>query len=699
MSPARPGLEGRIGCVLALTSAIAAGPAIAWAGIPQLPIHAIQGAAGASPVAGSWVMTRDNVVTAVGAAGFFIQTPDARADGNPDTSEGLFVYTGRAPGMRVGDRVDVSGKVTEFFGFTELSDSPLVAVKGAAPLPAPIRFDARRPSPDPARPSCAVEYECREGMRIEIVGGAVGGPNQRFQADPIGEVHVTAGPDRPFREAGAAFPGLGLPPIPAWDGNPEVFELDPDALGLPNRIIPAGSSFDATGVLAFEFGGFELWPTEIEVRPAPLPRAVRSRAPGEFTIGTLNLLRLFDDVNDPPGLDAQGRRREDEVVSADEYRVRRSKLARAIVEVLGAPDILGVQEAEKIEVLQALAAEIAVLDPEVRYAPYLLEGNDVGTIDIGVLARDTVRVNRIDQVGADEVLSADGSLLHDRPPLLLDADYVGSGGAFRVLVLVVHLRSLLGIDEEPGADRVRRKRLEQAQSVAGTVQAIQRDEPEAPLVVLGDFNAYEFTDGYVDVVGQIRGWFDPAASLLSGPDLVDPDLTEEIERLPPGERYSFVFDGTAQALDHALTSRAMAPWISGIAYGRGNADAALALSDDDQTPLRASDHDGLVLFVMTDGDGDGVPDDRDRCPGTKIPETAPAEGLREGRFALIDSDLAFDTLPKRGKAPAGFFSLADTAGCSCEQIALALKLGKGAVKHGCAASRMRRWIGLIGKGM
>ncbi len=691
-------IEGPIAFLLALAGAVSDVPGLAHADIPVLEIHEIQGSNLSSPFAGQTVVTRDNVVTAVGAAGFFIQTPEDRSDADPDTSDGLFVYLGRAPTVSVGDLVDVQGKVTEFFGFTELSDSPLVTVKGAAPLPRAIRFDASLPSPDPSRSSCAVELECYEGMRIEIVGGTVCGSNQRFGGDLIAEVHVTAGPDRAMREAGVAFPGVMTPPIPTWDGNPEVFELDPDALGLPNRSIPAGSSFDASGVLAFEFGGYELWPTELSVTPVALPRAVRPREPGEFTIGTLNLHRLFDDVNDPPGHDALGRARDDDVASAAEYRTHRSKLARYIVEVLGAPDILGVQEAEKVEVLLALAGDLALLDPALSYAPFLIEGNDPGTIDAGFLVRDTVRVDGIDQLGAEEILSVDGSLLHDRPPLLLQATYLGNGASFPILVMVLHLRSLLGIDEAATADRVRRKRLEQAQSVARMVQEIQGADPGSRLVVLGDFNAFEFTDGYVNVVGQIRGSFDPAQSLLFGPDLVDPELTDEVERMEPGERYSFVFEGSAQALDHALTSKALAPWVRGAAYGRGNADATVQLEDDASTPLRASDHDGLILFLTNDTDVDGVPDDLDRCPGTRVPETSPIDGLGAGRYALIDADALFDTIPKGRKSPARTFSLIDTAGCSCEQIVQALDLSKSHLRRGCAASKMRRWVELVGKG-
>jgi len=120
-----------------------------------------------------------------------------------------------------------------------------------------------------------------------------------------------------------------------------------------------------------------------------------------------------------------------------------------------------------------------------------------------------------------------------------------------------------------------------------------------PLAVVGDFNAYEFTDGYVDVTGQIAGDFDPSLSLVSGPDLVDPNLDVRVLRLLPEERYSFNFEGNGQVLDHSLTSAAAAPYARDMIYGRGNADAARIFLDDDATVLRASDHDGFVQFFST----------------------------------------------------------------------------------------------------
>jgi len=666
-------------------------------------IFEIQGSGPASPYAGQAVITQNNVVTAVGPNGFFMQTPSDRSDGDIDTSDGIYVFTGGAPTVAAGDLVDVTGSVAEFFGFTEFTGSPEVTLLGSGgTLPPAVIFDASTPSPNPMTPSCAIEMECYEGMLVKIAHGTVTGPNQGFRSDPIAEIHITAGPERTFRETGIEFPGLV--DLPVWDGNPEVFELDPNKLGLPNLLIPAGSSFSAIGAIGFEFGGYELWPTELTVDEAPLGQAVRERQRAEFTIGSLNMFRIFDDFDDPADMSVPGRTRDDFVASSEEYAVRRAKFADYIVNVLGAPDILAVQEVEKLGVLEDLATDIAALpDSTVNYSALLVEGNDIGTIDVGFLVRDNVAVDAITQINKDEILEFDMSLLHDRPPLLLEGRIVGDGADYPIAVMVVHNRSLGGIDSSRSGERVRAKRLAQAQSIALKIQELQTDDPAIRLVVVGDFNAFEFTDGYVDVVGQIAGTANPAENLLSGPDEVTPDLINQVLSVAPEERYSFNFRGNAQVLDHALTSQALDSSIRGLEYGRGNSDAAADLINDIGTPLRSSDHDGLVLFVTKDLDNDGVNDDADMCPGTVIPETL-TRGLGVKRFALIDDDFDFDTVlrkrhlqriwkwKQKGKRGHLQYSTVDTAGCSCTQIASALGLGKGHTKHGCSNGVMRHWI-------
>ena len=564
-------------------------------------IFEIQGSGLTSPFDGQVITTLDNIVTAVGPEGFFMQTPDARDDSDPLTSNGIYVFTTTTPTVAAGDQVDVTGEVVEFFDFTEFANNPMVTVDNSGnALPTLITFDATTPSPDPTTPSCdgvggdidTMNFECFEGMRVEITNGAVASGNQGFGSDPLAEVFVVADATRPFREPGIEFPGM--PGLPVWDGNPEIFELDPDKLGLPNQEIPGGSMYDAVGVLGFEFGGYELWPTSLTIIEDPLVEPVRAATSNEMTIGTLNLFRLFDDVDDP----ADGGR-DDEVIPTAEYQRRLTKFSQFIREVMLAPDILAVQEAEKLGVLEALAAEIQADDPAITYSAYLVEGNDIGTIDVGFLVRSTVQVDEVTQLGKDETLSLDGSPLHDRPPLLLEATYMGSTMPKPIAVMNVHNRSLSGIES---SNRVRQKRLEQAQSIAEKVQDFQTTNPGTGLAVTGDFNAFQFTDGFVDAVGQIAGDFDPNDNLLSGPDLVDPNLSKLVTTLPAEEQYSFIFGGSAQVLDHMLTTQLLTGDVRGLQYGRSNADAPDILIEDDTTPARASDHDGLVLYVDTSGD-------------------------------------------------------------------------------------------------
>jgi predicted extracellular nuclease len=661
-----------------------------FAGCPvTAEIYEIQGDGFSSPLEGRLVSTDADVVTAVAPDGFFMQTPAAESDFDVDTSDGIFVFTGGPPGVAVGDLVDVTGDVQEFFGFTEFGFGSSVRVTGTGPVPPPVSFNAAVPSPDPLAPSCAIEYECYEGMLVEIAEGTVTGPNQRFGVDPIAEVHIVARAGRAFREPGIEFPGIAG--YPEWDGNPEVFELDPDKLGLPNRIIPAGSTFSATGVLGFEFGGYELWPASLTVDPALLPVAVRPRDPGEFTVGTLNLFRLGASI---------------------------SKISAYVREVMGSPDILALQEIQDIAELQAIADQVSLDDPTVSYTAYLEEGNDVGGIDVGFLTRESIQVDAISQVDPHATfvnpLTREDDILHDRPPLLLQGSCQLEFGSFPIAAMTVHNRSLGGIDGAEG-ERVRVKRLRQAESIAAKVQDLQTADPGVQLVVLGDLNAFEFSDGFVDAVSVIEGDFDPADSFVCSEavclgDLVEPNLDNQVLGLDAAERYSFIFRGSAQVLDHALTSVGLADDVTGAQYGRGNADAAVDLINDDTTPenipLRASDHDGLVVYISKDEDLDGVPNNLDACPGTVIPESVPTIVLRPNHWALLDEDGQFDTSPPPGHDPARgairglggpglSFDLGDTAGCSCEQIIAAQELGRGHEKFGCSNSAMLDWVALV----
>src|SRR5690606_25111646 len=137
-----------------------------------VPVHAIQGAGASSPLLGQTVIT-SAIVTAVRNNGFFIQMPDAEADANPLTSEGVFVFTSAAPSVDVvvGNRVQVRGEVQEYVPSQDPAQPPLTELGGPLvvtlvstgnPLPVPVELTAA--FPDPA--GDFDQLERLEGMRV-----------------------------------------------------------------------------------------------------------------------------------------------------------------------------------------------------------------------------------------------------------------------------------------------------------------------------------------------------------------------------------------------------------------------------------------------------------------------------------------------------------------------------------------------------
>ncbi len=619
-------------------------------------IHDIQGTGLAGPLVNQPVLTLNNVVTGRGPQGFTMQAPDARADADPNTSEGIYVFTSSTPTVFVGDMVNVSGTALEFNGLTEIGSATVTFVSSGNPLPTAVEFNATVPSSDPANPTCVTSgsnYECFEFMRVHIADGLVSTGNQRFGSpatESFAEVFITANGRRGVRE-----PGLLYPLVPTagnlaagqWDGNPELFELDADYFGaVPvDTPITGGTRFSATGVMGYDFGDYELWATEFTVtQAAQVPRPVRaSNGSADLRIGSFNMLRYCDTTNNGTGSDPCLA----PTPTVDGFNYKVARLSRYVSEVLLLPDVLGVVEVENLAVLQALATRIQA-DTGVVYSARLEEGNDIGGIDVGFLVRnDRVTIDTVTQLGKtltwNDPTGSPTALLHDRPPLLLEATFTANGN-IPFGVMVVHPKSRSCVDQTGGAscvqadvDRNRLKRFNQGKYHAEQIQAFQLAHPGRILTVVGDFNDYQFSDGWTHMLGMMEGKHDDAANLLdyAGNTVVSPSLWNAVMSVPENERYSFLFTEnfgtfqgfntrdlpTQQSLDHALLNVTARRLFAGFDYGRAANDApnewerlcnviptlpATVPPGCPNIAIGVSDHDGLVFVLATDrifGDG------------------------------------------------------------------------------------------------
>jgi uncharacterized protein len=589
-------------------------------------IHDIQGPGLRSPVEGQFVATR-GIVTAVKFNGFFVQTPDAQADTDPATSEGLFVFTGGTPsGLNAGDAVKVTGTVQEFVPSgdpnsppaTELIVPTWTVLSSGNVLPAPVTLTAADTSPT----GTIEQLERFEGMRVHVGALRVIAPTQASFVDEQDAEStsngvfygVIDGIARPFREPGIEVPNPRPAGVPRFDANPERLRVDSDGLlgGVKLEVTTGALLSDVTGPLDYGFRTYTILPDpaappsvsgNASATPVPEPGA------NEFTVASFNMERFFDTVDDP-GVG-------DPVLTSDAFANRLGKASLAIRNVMRTPDILGVEEVENLSTLQALATKVnndavAAGQPNPSYQAYLEEGHDVGGIDSGFLVKaarvSVTDVTQIDvtPIGTQPATYVNPStglpeLLNDRPPLVLRAEVPVPGGTpFPVTIIVNHLRSLSGVDDATDGPRVRAKRAAQAEYLASLIQA--RQTAGERVVSVGDYNAYQFSDGYVDSLGTIRGDPTPAANVvLASPDLVNPDLTDLVETLVPEQRYSYSFDGHAQVLDHVLVSTTMLSRFSRFHYARNDADFPESYRNDPYRPERLSDHDMPVAYFMLPG--------------------------------------------------------------------------------------------------
>ena len=602
-------------------------------------IGEVQGEKNASPFEGQSVRLT-GIVTARLKGGFFLQTPDEKTDANPNTSEGIYVFTkSEPPGeAAIGNLISVTGTVEEFRPKTELLSLPItelsmfkdrdtikVISKGNA-LPKPIVLTLAD-----FNKNLLDALEKYEGMRVQadelmVVAPTNGRVNDKTAASESNGVFyaVLKGLPRPFREPGIELYDYVLltdkdkekmkkdyPKIPIFDNNPERIRIESAAqLGAQTIDTTTFSTIkNLTGVLHYAYRAYAIL-TDVDskhaisgaVKAMPLP------APNErqFSVAGTNLENLFDDEDDPAI--------KEDIVTKEAFQKRLKKISLAVRDYMKTPDVIGVIEAENLAVLKKLADRInadavAANQPNPKYEAYLIDGNDGRGIDSGFLVKSArVKVIEVKQLGKEDKFknpnTKEEDNLNDRPPLMLRAsiDDAKIGKPFEFTAIVNHLKSFLGVDDpKDGGARVRLKRRLQAEFLAKTVQERQTANPQERIILLGDFNAYQFNDGIGDIIGTIKGTPAPKESVMNfSEDLVNPDLTNLVDLIKAEQKYSYSFDGNAQVLDHILVNQAMKNHIGGFGYARLNADFPETYRNDETRVERFSDHDAAIAYFKFD---------------------------------------------------------------------------------------------------
>ncbi len=553
--------------------------------LTRMYIHEVQGAQHLSPYVGQHVENVYGIVTVTDSRGFWMQTPDADVDDSDATSEGIYTYVGSGgPGVSKGDEVLVTADVSEYYpggygtgnlSITELSHPSVITLSSGNPLPsATILGNGGRippnmiidndstgdvnstPNFDPDQDGIDF-YESVEGMLVQINDAQAVGPTSKYGEIPVvGDKGANA----------SVLTVRGGITIRPDDFNPERIIID-DALYSDEPKVTTGDQFSGPiiGVMHYSYGNFKV------LNPDPLPPVVSAGLTQEFTkpsYGQLTVATFNVENLDPGDSDAkfQG-------------------LATIIASNMRAPDIIGVEEVQDNNgpsddgtvdasaTFQKLIAAIQAAGGPTYDFRQINPLNDEdggqpgGNIRVGFLFRPD-RVTFVDHPGGDATTPTDVQLTANGPELTLSPGRVDpnnpafSGDAalgyeasrkslagefifqgYKVFVIVNHFKSKGGDDHlfgrvQPPVQNTLPQRKAQAQAINAFAQKILDVDPNANIVVVGDLNDFDFSDTLMALKGDI--------------------LPNLVEHLPRQDRYSFIYNGNSQQLDHALSSKNMA---------------------------------------------------------------------------------------------------------------------------------------------
>ena len=574
----------------------------------------VQGAGSHVAIAGSVIVEATVTATYLGSTklnGFYIQDALADSDGDPTTSDGIFVYCPSCDAVSAGDRVRVEGDAGEFFGQSQIS-ADSVDVLGAGAVPAPVIV--ARPIEAQSLAEVDADYERFEGMLVTLPEPFT--VTETFNLGRFGEILLSAeGRLRQFTDAN--MPSAEGLEIHVLDRAQRVLLLDDGSTqqnpeptpypvnGLTFETSPRGGDVlpVLTGVLGYGFSQWRIQPV------APLsqyaferenPRAELTTDPTGLRIASFNVLNYFTTIDTGAPicgpLADQGCRGAD---SAEEFERQQTKLVAAIC-ALDA-DILGLMEIENSP--SALANLTEAVNAEC--AGY--EGLDYDAVNAGTLGGDAIAVamlfrpERVAAVGAPNVLDTpaftnpNGSAVDKNRPALAQAFHAGAGEPFTVVVN--HLKSK-GSNCADGSDANDDDTQTGQGNCNGTRTQAMREQLDwldtiatnGRVLLLGDLNAYRNEDPIT--LTEARGYT----------DLLDLWLGDDA--------YTFVFNGEWGYLDHALASDALLAEVVGVQTWSINADEVRLLDYNSEfkpsnyldalyqaDPWRASDHDPVIVTL------------------------------------------------------------------------------------------------------
>jgi 5'-nucleotidase len=574
-------------------------------------IAEVQGTGAATPLAGTRV-TVEGIVTADhrtgGYNGIYVQTAGSGGDRPvaPGTaSDAVFVYlpTGTALSVAVGDRVRVSGTANEFNAFTQLSiaaKSDVQVCAHDATLPAPVPLSL--PLADEAR-------ESAEGMLVAPIGAYT--VSDVYNTNRYGEIVLAAGAGparvptdvaRPRTEAAAQVKAANrLGRILLDDGrttNLSSAGLAPPYLSKsdPVRVGDTVESF-APAVLAFGFGEWRLQPTTpIDADTPATARTTfkdtnpRTAAPvdvgGDIRLASFNVLNYFVHF----GGEARG------ATDAAALAKQQAKIVSAITSMDA--DVVALMEIENSvrfnpddpqQALKTLVGALNAVDGAgtwdyVRSPAELPAPAQQDVITTAIIFKPAT----VTPEGASRSINDESVWSNAREPIA----QTFTSGAVTFTVVANHFKSKSAsttpsgdnVDTGDGQGPFNGDRVRQANSLAAFVDQLKTAGGSDQVLMLGDFNSYTQED--------------PMQALY------DKGFTDVHTTRAPG-KYSYVFGGEAGSLDHGLATASLADRVTGVDIWNINSVESYAYQYDvyppfyDDGPYRASDHDPVVIGLET----------------------------------------------------------------------------------------------------